>query len=447
MKDYDVVIVGAGPGGCITAKTLEGTDLKVCLIDTKPREKIGEKICGDAIGKGHFDFLSKKIKLSYPSREIKCTVRGVKIFSPDEEAVFKVETKEGGYMIDRLLFGQHLLSEVDDAELMDDAKVVGLHKNGVVVNRNGKSRKVNCRIVVDASGVSAVVRGKVNSPYMEKEIDRRDIAICYREIREYEFEDAEYCHIYLKQEMTGGGYMWIFPEGGHVNIGVGVQYPLHPKKQYEIFMKDREIGHSKLLNAGGGVVPTRRPLESLVALYGNVGFMLVGDAACQANPIHGGGIGEAMIAGYIAGDSIKKISESKNIDKISLGDLWRYNFTYTKKYGAKNAALDAFRIFLQSLTDKQINFGMGNRLINEADLIKISSGKEINLSAADKLRRAARGITNLNLLKKLKFTANKMDEIRSLYHNYPSPKEFFEWRKKVKAVYDDVREMMGIRRS
>jgi len=60
---YDVVIVGAGPGGAIAAKTLDDSNLSVCLIDTKPREKIGEKICGDAVGKEFFDFLHEKINL------------------------------------------------------------------------------------------------------------------------------------------------------------------------------------------------------------------------------------------------------------------------------------------------------------------------------------------------------------------------------------------------
>lgn len=442
MEDYDVVIVGAGPGGCTVAKTLEGSGLRVCLIDAKPRDKIGEKICGDAIGKGHFDFLSRKINFPYPSEEVKALIKGIKVFSPDKKTVLKVETSEGGYMIDRLLFGQHLISELKDVFLMDNTRVVDFHEKGVLTERNGEKVKINCRIVVDASGVCAVLRKKINSEYIEKETDLKDMAICYREIREYKFEDPDYCHIYLNQEMTNGEYIWIFPEGEHVNIGLGAQYPLQPKKQYDLFIKDREFRNSKIVNGGGGVVPTRRPVDSLVALYGNIGFILVGDSACQVNPIHGGGIGEAMKAGYLAGMCIKKIHENKKMDKISLDDLWDYNISYMRECGAKNAGLDLFRLFLQSLSDSQINFGMSNHLIDEKDLIKISSGEEINLSAADKIIRAVRGIANLDLLKKLKFTSSKMIEIKSLYYNYPPPKGFFEWKNKINKVYDEVREMM-----
>ena len=65
MEKFDVVIVGAGTGGCMTARTAAKAGLKVCLIDRKERAFIGEKICGDAVGKHHFDNLG----LAYPKGE------------------------------------------------------------------------------------------------------------------------------------------------------------------------------------------------------------------------------------------------------------------------------------------------------------------------------------------------------------------------------------------
>ena len=47
-------------------------------------------------------------------------------------------------------------------------------------------------------------------------------------------------------------------------------------------------------------MPTRRPLDSLV---GN-GIVVIGDASCQVNPIHGGGMGPSMVGGKIAGEVI-----------------------------------------------------------------------------------------------------------------------------------------------
>ena len=90
VESYDVIVVGAGTAGCLTAKTAAEAGLEVGLLDRKPREKIGEKICGDAIGKHHFDTLG----LNYPSGdELQSRIEGIKIYSPDMETVFQIENE------------------------------------------------------------------------------------------------------------------------------------------------------------------------------------------------------------------------------------------------------------------------------------------------------------------------------------------------------------------
>jgi len=446
---YDVVIVGAGPGGAIAAKTLDDSNLSVCLIDAKPREKIGEKVCGDAVGKEFFDFLHEKINLEYPNEEVKDKIDGIKVFSPDRKTVFDVETKDGGYMLDRHKFGQHLLRQLKNVHLIGNTKFTDFYEKGIIVERkeNGvKNEKIECKIVIDASGFNAVVRKNVNEDgLMEKDIAKNDIAICYREIRKYKFEDQHHCHIYLSSKFSPGGYVWKFPEGEHLNVGLGVLYPSAPKKQYDEYAKfiGEKFLNSEIINAGGGISPTRRPIDSLVAMQNGIGIMLVGDAACQVNPIHGGGIGQAMRAGYFAGTTIKKIYERNGKDgigKISLNDLWEYNSYYMQNYGGTIASLDLFRIFLQNLSDEEVNSGMSSGMIKEDDLIKISKGEEINLSIAEKIMRLSRGLSALSTAKKLAYTVKKMKEIKELYKNYPSPEKFFEWNKNVERIYEDLRK-------
>ncbi|NCX96227.1 MAG: FAD-dependent oxidoreductase [Chitinophagia bacterium] len=47
MKKYDVVIVGAGPAGCMAALALRNSNLKVALVDKAifPRDKV----CGESL--------------------------------------------------------------------------------------------------------------------------------------------------------------------------------------------------------------------------------------------------------------------------------------------------------------------------------------------------------------------------------------------------------------
>jgi len=452
---YDVVIVGAGPGGSIAAKTLDDSNLFVCLIDAKPKEKIGEKVCGDAVGKEFFDFLHEKINLDYPDEEVKDRIDGIKVFSPDKKTVFDVETKEGGYMLDRPKFGQHLLRQIKNVHLIDNTKFTDFYEKGIIVKRkeNGvKNEKIECKIVIDASGFNAVVRKRTNNNnnnnaplLMERDLDKNDIAICYREIRKYKFEDPHHCHIYLNNKFSPGGYVWEFPEGEHLNVGLGVLHPSAPKKYYDEYAKFRgeKFLNSEIINAGGGISPTRRPVDSLVSMYNGIGIMLVGDAACQVNPIHGGGIGQAMRAGYFAGMAINKIFERNGKDgigKISLNDLWEYNSHYMQNYGGTIASLDLFRIFLQNLSDEEVNSGMSAGLIQEGDLIKISEGEEINLSTTEKIMRIAKSLAILSTAKKLAYTVKKMKEVKELYQNYPSYEKFSEWKEKVGKIYEDLRK-------
>ena len=79
MEKYDAIVVGAGTAGCLAAKTIAEKGLKVCLIEKKKREEIGEKICGDALGEHHLKFLG----LEKPTGgELEAKIDGIKIYSP-----------------------------------------------------------------------------------------------------------------------------------------------------------------------------------------------------------------------------------------------------------------------------------------------------------------------------------------------------------------------------
>ena len=79
MEKYDAIVVGAGTAGCLAAKTIAEKGLKVCVIEKKKREDIGEKICGDALGEHHL----KTLGLEKPTGgEFEAKIDGIKIYSP-----------------------------------------------------------------------------------------------------------------------------------------------------------------------------------------------------------------------------------------------------------------------------------------------------------------------------------------------------------------------------
>jgi len=437
----------------MAAKTVAEAGLEVCLIDRKGEEDIGKKVCGDAIGKHHFDDLG----LDYPTgEELERRIVGAKLYSPNLETVFHVKSEAlFGFMVNRHSFGQRLLREAMDAGatlLESNQALKPIISGGVVagvlvkdLKRGGKA-ELRGRVVVDASGFSAVLRKKLPPEFgIDVEISKGDMVICYREIRELKEQvaDPEYIGLYFNQAITLGGYYWIFAEGGaKVNVGLGLamsdEFP-NPKKQlYDHVLSQPLFEGSSIVSGGGGHIPTRRPLDCMVG----DGIVVVGDAACQANPIHGGGMGPSMIGGTAAG---KTIIEAIERGDVSRGGLWPYNARYIRSYGAKQAGLDVLRTFLLNwLNDDDLNYGMKYRLITEGDLLKASMGEDTRLNITEATLRVFKGLGRLSFLRRLRNAVNLMREVKALYLDYPaSPQGFHEWKMKVHELFEKAGRKKG----
>ncbi len=448
MRKFDVIVVGAGTAGCLAAKTTAEAGLKVCIIERKRREEIGEKICGDALGEHHL----KNLGLEKPQGgELEKRIEGIKIYSPDLETVFAVEHEDFvGYLLNRRLFGQWLLKKALDtgAVLLDSTQCLEpmIEKSfvtGVLAKdlKTGENVQLNSKVVLDASGFLAVIRRRLPKEFgIENEVANEDIEACYREIRQLkqETENTSYCEIYLNQKVTPGGYTWIFPKSGaKVNAGLGIcmrdKFP-NPKAQFykHILTKPRFEG-SLLLDGGAWYDPTRKPLDNMV---GN-GIAILGDAACLVNPIHGGGIGPSMLSGYLAG---KTVVEALENDEASQKSLWLYNRKYMEMYGAKQAGLDVFRMLLLSASNEDLDYGMKYKLLTEEDVLEAGLGEDFHLKVTETAKRVFRGLKRIRFLNKLRLTVNMAKQVKAHYNNYPeAPEEFRKWQMKTEALFKETR--------
>ncbi|MEM2994943.1 MAG: NAD(P)/FAD-dependent oxidoreductase [Candidatus Bathyarchaeia archaeon] len=445
---FDVVVVGAGTGGCLAAKTLAEAGLKVCLVERKPSEEIGEKICGDALGEHHL----KNVGLEKPQGgEFEKRIGGIKIYSPDLETVFTVEHEDFvGYTLNRRLFGQWLLKKALDkgAVLLDSTQCLEpIVEKGFVTGvfakniKNGENIRLDASVVVDASGFVAVIRRKLPKEMgIENTIANEDVEACYREIRQIKREnaDAEYCEIYLNQKVTPGGYTWIFPKGeGKVNVGLGVcmrgEFP-NPKSQLYSYVLTKPLFEgSRLLDGGAWYDPTRKPLSNMV---GN-GVAIIGDAACLVNPIHGGGIGPSMLSGYLVGKTIVEALEKGDVSKKA---LWHYNCRYMAMYGTKQAGLDVFRMLLLTCRDEDLNYGMKYKLLVEEDVLKAGLGEDFHLKITETAKRVFRGLKRLRFVNRLRLAVNLMKQVKAHYRNYPeTPEGFAEWQTKTEVLFETAR--------
>jgi geranylgeranyl reductase family protein len=448
LEKFDVIVVGAGTGGCLAAKTTAEAGLKVCLIERKRKEEIGEKICGDALGEHHLENLG----LEKPQNgELEKRIEGISIYSPDLETVFTIAHEDFvGYLLNRRLFGQWLLKLaldegtvlLESTQCLEPTIEKGFVTGVSVKNlKTGKDIQIKGKVVLDASGFLAVIRRKLPSQMgIENEVANEDVEACYREIRQLrqEAENTKYCEIYLNQNVTPGGYSWVFPKSGaKVNVGLGIcmqgKFP-NPKNQfYKHILTKPMFGGSLLLNCGAWYDPTRKPLDNMV---GN-GIAIIGDAACLVNPIHGGGIGPSMLSGHLAG---KTILEALEKGDVSQNFLWPYNRKYMEMYGAKQAGLDVFRFLLLGSRDEDLNYGMKYRLLTEEDVLKAGLGEEFRLNITETAKRVFRGLKRIRFLNRLRLTVNLMKQVKAHYRNYPeTPERFEEWQVRTEALFKEAK--------
>jgi len=436
----DVAVVGAGTAGAYAAYLMARSGLSVLLIDSKPRERVGDKVCGDAIGAHHFEELG----LSPPSGpEDEGTFPGVKVISPDEEHSFVVRGE--GYAINRLAFGQRLLKMAEDAgaefwgstsalsPLVEGSSVVGVR-----VSRRGERVDVRARITVDATGASASLRTKLpESWWVSERPDPSDFNAAYREIIELdEPVDEVYACVYLNPEVAPGGYWWLFPKRGgeEVNLGIGVQVGRgNPRVNYERYVRPRVGGRA--VHSGGGLVPTRRTVSCFVWN----GFMAVGDVLPAANPIHGGGIGPSMLSARAAAQTAVEALETGS---PSLENLWPYHRRYHEVYGAKQASLDVLRMYLQRMTPEDLNFIIGRGLVTGDEVDRIGRAGVVSPALVSRIVSAA--VRRPFLMLKLKKMKEYMDRAAELYMRFPeTPEDFPRWREEERSLFAEYSEWLG----
>ncbi|MEE9564123.1 MAG: NAD(P)/FAD-dependent oxidoreductase, partial [Candidatus Hydrothermarchaeaceae archaeon] len=101
--DYDAVVVGAGPGGTMTAKTLAESGASVLVVEKRP--EIGVPVrCGEGTGIQGLKDLGIKPDPKFIANEI----YGEYLYSPDGTKVDMRGEKPNGYVLERRMFDKHL---------------------------------------------------------------------------------------------------------------------------------------------------------------------------------------------------------------------------------------------------------------------------------------------------------------------------------------------------
>ncbi|MFQ6072834.1 MAG: NAD(P)/FAD-dependent oxidoreductase, partial [Methanosarcinales archaeon] len=255
MKDqYDIVVVGAGPAGSITAKTAAEHGLDVLLIEK--RQEIGDPVrCAEGVNKKS---LQRHIKPNI--RWISAEVKGSRIYAPDRtkiEMSDELSGEEVGYVLERKIFDRALAYSAAKAgaEVLVKTRATGLiikdnFVQGIKGMSFGESFEVKSKIVIGADGIESKVGRWAG---IDTTLSLKDIDTCAQFLMTNIDVDTDYCEFYLGNNIAPGGYVWIFPKGKNsANVGVGIlgsKTNSEAKLRVDLSEKSITVGDSSQITA------------------------------------------------------------------------------------------------------------------------------------------------------------------------------------------------------
>ncbi len=359
-SEYDVIIIGAGPAGSTFARYVAEQGLDTLMVDK--RKEIGVPVrCAEGLG----ERVILDQGLVMPERAYSAKILGAKIVGPNGQALVWKTTDTTGWVLDRRVFDKWL------AELAVDkgAKVVAhtiakrlIKENGkivgVVLENNGKEQEVRAKLVVSAEGMEAHIAFQAGFNTVH---NLYDVDTCYQyEVKGYEHENL--IELYFGNKIAPRGYVWIFPkEDNKANVGIGIGGHLQdreksngvvgadPKMYLDRFMEEHEeLRDVSILNEFGGVISVGAPLDHFVKDH----FMVIGTAAKQVDPIHGGGISLAMETAKLAADVAVEAFREKDFSERKLK---KYEEIWNKTIGDKEKKRLILRKVIEKLSDDDLN--------------------------------------------------------------------------------------------
>ncbi|AHL21813.1 geranylgeranyl reductase family protein [Thermococcus nautili] len=362
---YDVVVVGAGIAGPIVARNVAKAGYSVLMIDKK--WAIGTpKQCAEGISIKVFE----KYDIPYDKRFINREIYGAKLYSPSGYELELRYKDVSGVILERKVFdkmlayyaakaGADVLARTEALDVIrKDGKVVGIK-----AKHEDEPIEIYADVIVAADGVESTIARKagINTYAPPHEFDSS-----------YEYEmliegfDPDLIHLWFGNEIAPRGYVWVFPKDedrANVGIGINSDNPKTAKYYLDKWLKENNIPAKKLLEVNVGVVPVGGFVKELVK--DNV--LVVGDAARQVNPMHGGGMAEAMEAGTIASKWIVKALEEENLSLLQ---------NYTKEWwetdGKRLERVLKVRRVTEKLTDEDLDLFI--QILSGADAEKIAGG-------------------------------------------------------------------------
>jgi geranylgeranyl reductase family protein len=368
-EKLDVVVVGGGPIGGITATGLASKGLSTLMLEE--HGSIGKPDhCAGLIS---IDGL-RRLGITPSKGIILNKVRGATVFSASGAHVTVERQSEQACVIDRVSFDRQIVNEAirggatlalnTRASLLEISRKVALVTVDVGGAKGSKKKtKIGSELVASCEGALAGLSKNVGLDIPNPQM--RLYATQF-EMSNVNMERDDIVQIHLGRNYAPGFFAWVIPTGSDsARVGLASKVP-RTMSFLKYFTSGRRSSSKMFMKAKvnriyGGIVltggPTRRTYSDR--------FLAIGDCAGQTKPTTGGGV---VTGGTCAKIAAQVMLESAEVADFSKGFLRRYQTMWRKEIGREFFTMLQARHILNCLPD-----GLIDKLISGASKIGLAS--------------------------------------------------------------------------
>lgn len=336
----DVLIIGAGPSGCVAASYLHNNGFRVKVVEKAlfPRFVIGESLIPRCMD--HFEEAGLLNCLKEMNFEIK---RGARFIKGDVICNFDFSKKftEGWdwtWQVPRADFDNALAQEIikKGVEVNFETEVtnVTFHENYSVTttkDKNGNFNDIKAKFIIDSSGYGRVLPRLLNLEKPSEIPDNSSIFTHIEDINRPEGTEGTLISFDIVKEKV---WLWVIPfSNGKTSIGF-----VGPTEFINSYGEDTATALKKLLQLSDYYknrleevdflfqpIKIQNFAKSVTKLYGK-GFALTGNSAEFLDPVFSSGVSFATESAILAAKLIAKELQNETVN-------WETEYTQYIKEG------------------------------------------------------------------------------------------------------------------
>lgn len=339
--DFDVIVVGAGPGGSSLATFLSRRGFSTLLLDKAvfPRDKV----CGDGItphalcwleALGCADEVLDETNSCITSGDIYVNGEHILTGSFPRDSVYPgfctlLERKKLDHILLRNAVRNGAVFKPDcfvkDVRWLDDGVVVSARTDGRNVNFKGK-------LLVGADGANSIVSRSIGN-VLRDGVTAVSLRCYYTGVE----AKGSQIQIYFDERFFPG-YGWVFvDDSGKANVGFGYAFDKNFPNKGNLKGIFKDFVGTDLKDQLKNATPAGAPAGWWASFFKPKSMvadrvMLIGDAANLIDPINGAGIHKAMESAYMASLTA--------VEALTSGDFSRQSLQMYENIWSERAELD-----------------------------------------------------------------------------------------------------------